>query len=95
MCLSLLNTTALACSAPRARRSFSPSPLVAPAPRFSSSCSATARHVQCFHELHPLMSHDYLRLPYWETYHERMSVKAGAIAARISDAEVARRHGVL
>jgi hypothetical protein len=53
--------------------------------KFFQQLLSTARRVQCFHELHPLMSHDYLRLPYWETYHERMSVKAAAIAGRISD----------
>jgi hypothetical protein len=53
--------------------------------KFFQQLLSTARRVQCFHELHPLMSHDYLRLPYWETYHERLSVKAGAIAGRISE----------
>jgi hypothetical protein len=53
--------------------------------KFFQQLFSTARRVQCFHELHPLMSHDYLRLPYWETYHERMSVKAGAIAGRIGE----------
>jgi len=53
--------------------------------KFFSQLFSSAKNVLCFHELHPLMSHDYLRAPLWETYHERMSVKAAAIAGRIGD----------
>jgi hypothetical protein len=53
--------------------------------KFFSQLFSSAKNVLCFHELHPLMSHEYLRMPLWETYHERMSVKAAAIAGRIAD----------
>lgn len=53
--------------------------------KFFEQLFSSARNVLCFHELHPLMSHEYLRRPLWETYHERMSVKAAAIAGRIAE----------